>query len=179
MGRLHYNRCTLFVTRAKQPSAVLAGALSLSHSTPLHHTDGRAPSLHHCVSRSPGQRARDVTAQTLHLYLSAPGAAKTRSALGTPNPTQPNPTGHESDVMVLEVGTAVGTRTTSTWAAGPAARRRSRGQVVSFALAPASSRRVRLRCRAMQQHEEEQERPPTVRAVTIPFADLRVIFPRC
>ncbi|AQK88290.1 2-oxoglutarate (2OG) and Fe(II)-dependent oxygenase superfamily protein [Zea mays] len=76
--------------------------------------------------------------------------------------------------MVLEVGTAVGIRTTSTWAAGPAARRRSRGQVVSFALAPASSRRVRHRCRAMQQHEEEQERPPTVRAVTIPFADLRV-----
>ena len=78
---------------------------------------------------------------------------------------------------MVEAGTAVGTRTTSTWPAGPAARRRSRDQVVSFtftlALAPESSRRVRVRCRAMQQ----QERPPTVRAVTIPFADLRVIFP--
>nr|AGT16885.1 hypothetical protein SHCRBa_165_I15_F_170 [Saccharum hybrid cultivar R570] len=73
---------------------------------------------------------------------------------------------------MVEVGTAVGTRTTSTWPAGPAARRRSRCQVVSFAfaLAPESSRRVRVRCRAMQQEERQ---PPTVRAVTIPFADLR------
>ncbi|CAN6327341.1 unnamed protein product [Urochloa humidicola] len=66
-------------------------------------------------------------------------------------------------MVVVEVGSAV--RTHPTWAPAPAAAprgRRSRGQA-SVAPAPAARR---VRCRAM-------ERPPTVRTVTIPFADLK------
>nr|CAB3460769.1 unnamed protein product [Digitaria exilis] len=66
----------------------------------------------------------------------------------------------------MEAGSAV--QTQITWA--PSARgRRSRHQAsAAFALTPATAAR-RVRCRAMQQR---QERPPAVRTVTIPFADL-------
>ncbi|OEL34474.1 hypothetical protein BAE44_0004504 [Dichanthelium oligosanthes] len=67
----------------------------------------------------------------------------------------------------MEAGSAV--RTQPTWAPAAARGRRSRDQA-SVAVAPAA-RRVRFRCRAMQQ------RPPTVRTVTIPFADLKVGLP--
>nr|CAB3464508.1 unnamed protein product [Digitaria exilis] len=66
----------------------------------------------------------------------------------------------------MEVGSAV--QTQITWA--PSARgRRSRHQAsAALALSPSTAAR-RVRCRAMQQ----QERPPAVRTVTIPFADLK------
>ncbi|TKW25973.1 hypothetical protein SEVIR_3G155600v4 [Setaria viridis] len=65
---------------------------------------------------------------------------------------------------MVEVGSAV--RAQPTWAPAAARGRRSRGQA-SAALAIASAPAARwVRCRAM-------ERPPTVRTVTIPFADLK------